>query len=192
MIVLCHQAGWSRGEYQEIIKELVAMDYSCLAIDQRSGGGVNDVINETAKRAKEQEKATSYLDAEQDIIAAVRWASKKNEKIILWGSSYSSSLALKVAHEEKAVIKVLSFSPGEYFGEKLNLTAAISDLNKPVFITCAQKEIKRTQPIFDAIASKNKVFFKPSTTGNHGSRALWAQFDDNQSYWKAVKKFLNK
>ncbi len=27
--------------------------------------------------------------------------------------------------------------------------------------------------------------------GNHGSRALWQQFEDSQQYWKAVSNFLN-
>ncbi len=192
LVVLCHQAGWSRGEYQEIIKELVLLGYSCLAIDQRSGGKVNGVINETAKRAREEKKPTTYLDAEQDIIAAVRWGSKKKESIILWGSSYSSSLVLKVAAEESSVIKVLSFSPGEYFGNKLQLKSTIDELTKPVFITCAKSEIERTEPIFNVIPSKNKTFFKPTTKGNHGSRALWSKFDDHESYWKAVKTFLKK
>ncbi|HLP14516.1 MAG TPA: hypothetical protein VK177_21475, partial [Flavobacteriales bacterium] len=70
-ILLCHQAEFSRGEYIETAKKLNEMGYNCLAIDQRSGEMCNDVVNETAKRAREQKKKTDYKDAEQDIVAAV-------------------------------------------------------------------------------------------------------------------------
>ncbi len=193
IIVMCHQAGSSRGEYMEIAPKLNKMGYNCLVLDQRSGGQMNKIINQTAKRAKEQKLPTEYINAEQDIKAAVRWAKLNSPKkgIILWGSSYSASLVLKVAKEEKAVSKVISFSPGEYFGKAMSLVDNIKDLNKPVFITCAKNEIGSTKSIFKAIASENKTFFKPRTKGNHGSRALWGQFDDHQAYWKAVIKFLN-
>ena len=36
MIVLCHQAGWSRGAYRETAPRLVAIGFNCLAIDQGS------------------------------------------------------------------------------------------------------------------------------------------------------------
>jgi len=36
-VLLCHQAGYSRGEYLETAKKLNALGYSCMAIDQRSG-----------------------------------------------------------------------------------------------------------------------------------------------------------
>ena len=39
------------------------MGYSCIAIDQRSGKTANNVINETAKLAKEKDiKVKSYLE----------------------------------------------------------------------------------------------------------------------------------
>lgn len=191
LIILCHQAGWSSGEYKYTAPKLMRLGYNCLAIDQRSGGEVNNVPNKTVARAKNQNKIVDFLSAEQDIVAAVRWAKKNNKgkSIILCGSSYSASLVLKVAQDE-GVDKVLSFSPGEYFGDKMTLIDNIDKLDIPVFITCAKKEIERTQPIFDIIPSENKTFFKPTTEGNHGSRALWSKFDDSKDYWEAVKAFL--
>jgi dienelactone hydrolase len=193
IIVMCHQAGWSRGEYLEIAPKLNKLGYNCLALDQRSGESVNGIKNETAQRAKDQNLPTNYLDAEQDIKAAVRWAKLNSPKkgIILWGSSYSASLVLKVAKEEAAVAKVISFSPGEYFGKDLNLAETVKGLEKPTFITCANDEIKETKKIFKAVGASNKTFFKPKTKGNHGSRALWGKFEDQLDYWKAVKIFLS-
>ena len=117
-IVLCHQAGWSRGEYREIAPKLNAMGFNCMAIDQRSGGAVNDVDNETLKKAKEAEKKTTFVDAEQDMIAAVEFAREEfaDGKVILWGSSYSSALALLIAGNNEGLVDgVMAFAPGEYF-----------------------------------------------------------------------------
>ncbi len=115
VIVLCHQAGYSRGEYTEIAPKLVQMGFNCIAIDQRSGGSINGVINRTNQRAVAKSIPTSFNDAKQDIEAAVKWAKNHyKRKVILWGSSYSSSLSLILAKEMAEVEKVLSFSPGEY------------------------------------------------------------------------------
>ena len=73
-IVLCHQARWSRGEYREIAPKLNQLGFNCVAIDQRSGDGVNNITNETTKKAKAANKPTGFVDAEQDMIAALKWA----------------------------------------------------------------------------------------------------------------------
>src|SRR3954453_731661 len=73
-IVLFHQAGWSRAEYDEIAPRLVAMGFNCMAVDARAGGGVNGVRNETQRRAKAAGRGTDFLDAEQDLEAALRYA----------------------------------------------------------------------------------------------------------------------
>ena len=198
-IVLCHQAGWSRGEYREIAPKLNKLGFNCLAIDQRSGGAVNGVNNETAKRATAARKSTTYSDAEQDIIAAVDYARENYStgKLILWGSSYSSALALRIAGEHPSKIDgALAFAPGEYFqslGKPGNwIASSAKKIACPVFITSAKKEQKNWESIYAAIASENKTSFLPKTTGNHGSRALWAKFDDSTQYWAAVKPFLAK
>ena len=50
------------------------LGFNCMAIDQRSGQGVNKVTNETAKLAAKEKKATNYDDAEQDMVAALQYA----------------------------------------------------------------------------------------------------------------------
>ena len=117
LIVLFHQAGWSRGEYKEIAPKLNKMGFNCLAIDQRSGGEINGVVNETYKRAVENKLGTAYVDAEVDMVAAIDFAKKnfdKAAKLVVWGSSYSAGLVLKLAGERNDIDAVLAFSPGEY------------------------------------------------------------------------------
>lgn len=198
-IVLFHQAGWSRGEYIEIAPKLNALGFSCMAVDQRSGNVVNDITNETAKRAQNDNISGTYVEAVPDLLAAIKYVKTnyKPETLIAWGSSYSSALILKLAGDNTELVDgVLSFAPGEYF-EKLGkpsdwITRSAKNISIPVFITSAKNEKPRWIKIYEAIKSEKKEMFVPDTEGNHGSRALWEKFDDNESYWKAVKMFLTQ
>lgn len=191
-ILLCHQAGYSRGEYREIAKQLNALGYNCLAIDQRSGKECNAMINETAMRAEQEGKATDYMSAEQDITAAIDYIyHKTNRKMILWGSSYSASLALKIAKENDKIEAVVAFSPGEYLKD-FNLEEAISGLNKPMFVTGAKKEMKNIEKVVSKVNAEHKEIFTPAQDGIHGSSALWDSTPDHAEYWDALKTFLNK
>ena len=115
--------------------------------------------------------------------------------IIAWGSSYSAALVLHVAGKHPDLVDgVLSFAPGEYFanqGKSRNwIRNTATDITVPVFITSAQNEKNNWTSIYNAIKSENKSFFLPDTKGNHGSRALWEKFSDNEQYWQAVSNFL--
>ena len=193
VILLFHQAGWSRGEYKETAPKLNALGYTCIAVDQRSGGGVNDVKNETNARAKKAGKATSFADAFQDLEATVAYAKAQYspDQLIIWGSSYSSSLVLKYAGDyPDQVDAVLSFSPGEYFDNKNFISSSAKNITVPSFITSAKNEKGSWWGIYQKIPAGKKQYFLPDTKGNHGSRALWSKFDDNGSYWTKVKSFL--
>jgi len=193
-ILLFHQAGWSRGEYKETAPKLNALGYTCLAVDQRSGGEINNVVNKTNLNAKKAGKETAFINAFQDVEATVDYVKKtyKPKKIIIWGSSYSSSLVLKYAGDNpNSIDAVLSFSPGEYFGKDDFIKNSASNIKVPTFITSAQNEKGSWSTIFDAIPATTKVSYLPKTKGNHGSRALWSKFNDNNGYWTAVKNFLN-
>ncbi|MEL6558568.1 MAG: alpha/beta fold hydrolase [Bacteroidota bacterium] len=193
LILLFHQAGWSRGEYKEIAPKLNQLGYNCLAVDQRSGGQVNGITNETNKRAKADGKETNYSDAFQDIVATVAYAKKqyKPSQLIIWGSSYSSALVLKYAGDyPDQADAVLSFSPGEYFGKKDFISSSASNIRIPSFITSAASEKNSWWNIHEVIKGDQKVYFLPDTKGNHGSRALWEKFEDSDAYWNAMKKFL--
>ncbi len=190
IIVLCHQAGYSRGEYREIAPKLNKMGFTCIAIDQRSGNAVNGITNETAARASAKKLGQTYEDAEQDIIAAVNYAYDKHKKpVLLWGSSYSSSLVLKVAKDNDKVVKVISFSPGEYF-RGFSLLEKIKGLDKPAFLTSSKNEANGVKTLFNAIATDNKTQFIPTGNGEHGSKALWESKKDHKEYWKAITQFL--
>ena len=89
---------------------------------------------------------------------------------------------------------VLSFAPGEYFKKESPtfIQDAAKSITCPTFITSAKSEKENWKGIFEAIESKNKKSFLPETKGNHGSRALWKEFEDSEAYWKEVTAFLTK
>ena len=199
LIVLCHQAGWSRGEYRETAPKRNKLGFNCLAIDQRSGSKINGVNNETFKQAKAASKGVEYVDAEQDIIATLKHAKANyaTDKVILWGSSYSAALSLRIAGEHPDLVDgVAAFSPGEYFkqsGKSGNwIQQSAAKISDPAFITSAKKEHSAWKAMFDSIPGTNKTSFVPRTNGNHGSRALWKKYSDSKDYWKAVEPFLSQ
>jgi pimeloyl-ACP methyl ester carboxylesterase len=197
LVLLFHQAGWSRGEYREIAPKLVKAGYRVMAVDQRSGGKVNGVQNETHRRATRMGLARGYLDAYVDMEAALAYARKElaAERIIVWGSSYSASLVLRLAAEHADdVVGVMAFSPGEYFKKEGSayIRAFARSTKQPVFVTSSKKERDQVWPIFDASPAKKKILFTPASKGQHGSRALWNQWSDSDVYWAAVNGFLGE
>jgi len=199
LIMLFHQAGSSRGEYNEIAPRLNKLGFNCIAVDIRSGEYSRGKDNETAIRAGKKNLPTSYADALPDIIAALRYARKDyaDRKIIAWGSSYSAALVLKVAGDHPVLVDgVIAFSPGEYFSHlgqsKTWIRDGAKNIKDPVFITSAKKEASDWAPIYDVIDVTYRQNFVPETAGKHGSKALWEKYDDSAAYWKAVTEFLGR
>ncbi len=193
VMVLCHQAGWSRGEYKTTAPIFNTLGYNCIAVDLRSGNEINGIENETTKGYSPKGLPQDYVNAEQDIIAAVNYAhAMYGKNVILVGSSYSSGLVLKVAKQNNKVEMVLSFSPDEYFGNMIDLRQTISGLDKPTFITSAKNEAAGAKALFDVVTASKKIQFIPQGAGQHGSRALWTSIAGNEEYWVAVKAFLGK
>jgi len=114
IIFLFHQAGGdARGEYEAIVPVLVERGYIVFAIDQRSGGSRFGQTNRTVEKIGETVKY-SYCDAYADLVAALRQADESgfSGKRILWGSSYSAALVIRLAVEHpRHVVGVLAFSP---------------------------------------------------------------------------------
>ncbi len=193
IILLCHQARFSRGEYSEIAPRLNKYGFSCLAIDQRCGDRVNRIENETAKLAKEKGLNTEYKDAELDIVAAVKYLKEKYKKrIIIFGSAYSASLALMVAKENDEVAAVIVFSPAEYFDDKTFVAAHCEGLDKPLFAISSKDHADELTDLIKDVVSRLKVQYIPKEEGESGAKMLWSDKPDNQEYWIALMSFLTK
>jgi dienelactone hydrolase len=192
IILLFHQAGTNKAEYASIAPRLVSAGYSALAIDQRSGGTQFGADNETVKGLAKGTKEQSYLQAKPDLEAAIAWGVAQNKPLIIWGSSYSAALVYVLAAENPSKITAaLVFSGGDYLGKKQVVNAA-KKVTTPFFATSAMSEVKEMTAVFNNLASTNKVFFKPSLGGVHGSSTLIAKENPKgaEENWAAVLAFL--
>ncbi|WP_424989371.1 alpha/beta hydrolase [Flagellimonas sp.] len=196
VILLCHQAGYNKFEYADIGPRLNKMGYNALAIDQRSGGTFAGKKNETYERAmKKGSSDIEFTDAIQDIAAAIAFLSHRyNQKIIVWGSSYSAGLVLHEAVQNPNIKAVLSFSPGDYFGDELpSLEHVFPKLKQPFLVTSSKEESAALKQLLKHTPmTKRQLQFIPSMEGFHGSRALWVGQQGADEYWQAVSLFLNE
>jgi dienelactone hydrolase len=193
VILLFHQAGSNSGEYATIAPRLNALGFNALALDQRSGGTAWGRDNQTSKALRGN---IGFEQALPDLEAALDWARSdgRTGKIVVWGSSYSASLAfLLAAKHPDRIAGLLAFSPGEYFGRRDIVRQAAMKVAVPIFVTSASEagEIAEAKAIIDAAPAKVKVQYRPKT-GIHGSSTLRA---DRNPYgaaenWQAVEQFL--
>lgn len=193
-VILLHQAQFSRGEYTEIAPRIVNLGYNCLAVDLRSGNEVNGVVNETAQRAREKGLSQKYNDAIPDIEGAIAYVKSQNQKpFILWGSSYSASLALAHATKDLRTKAVVAFSPGEYFDEPNYIASKIKDITVPIIALSAKNECSAVKELIGAIKRQPLVTqYCPTDRGKHGSSALWKSNPSNGDYWMAITMFFSK
>jgi len=193
IILLFHQAGSGQGEYLTIAPRLNAQGFATLAIDQRSGG---DMFGGNWTATKLGKGDRPYAEAMPDLEAALAWATVKKLPVIVWGSSYSSSLGfvLAAAHPDR-VKALLAFSPDEYFEGKPAIAPSAAKLAMPVFITSAQDpaEIAAGKALFDRVPSAGKRQFVPVKGGVHGSSILIAERNKSgaEDAWSAVLSFLD-
>ena len=193
-ILLFHQARSSKGEYKDISIKLLKLGYNCLAVDLRSGDNSNYVQNETAAEAKEKGLPNEFLDAEQDIRAAIDWAyNKTNKPVILFGSSYSASLCLKIAKNNAKIKAVVAFSPGEYFKPDITMSEELKGYLKPTFVASSQPEKKYIDEMFLSVPDETKTVFQPQEgEGVHGAKALWKDSNSSKEYWLALLLFFKE
>jgi len=192
-ILLCHQKGYSRGEFLETAPKINKLGFNCIAMDARCGKEVNGVVNETAAAAEAEDKPMDKLDAEQDIEAAVDYVyASRKKKIIVLGSSYSATLAMKMATTNKKIRGVIAFSPGEHFGDKLSLKTSINGFNKYLFVTSSLEESADVTKLISDIKSDKVSQFIPSAKGAHGSKTLWKETPNYMEYWLAMVAFLHQ
>jgi dienelactone hydrolase len=191
-IILYHQANYSRGEYNETAPKLLKLGYNCLAVDLRSGKEVNFVQNVTAAKAIEMKLPNDYLSAEKDMLASIAYIKKiSNDKIVLFGSSYSASLALKIAKNNQSIKAVVAFSPGEYFQPKFTLKKEIAKLDLPIFIGSTTKEHPFIKDMLSGVSDNMITWYVPTKApGIHGSSALWQSTPGSDECWLTLLMFF--
>ncbi|WP_430468233.1 alpha/beta hydrolase [Winogradskyella ouciana] len=198
-LIIFHQGGSNtRAEYKSIIPKLRKEGFNILTIDQRVGGqyyygGYNRTVAEIPKNEY------GYCDAYPDMVAALNY--KKDSgftgKTILWGSSYSATLALKLAdNNQSAVDGVLAFSPASGNPmEGCQPNAHIEAIKVPLLLMkpASEMESERSQTQLK-LANENGHKTYVAENGVHGSSML----DENRiegsatETWKVVMDFLSQ
>ena len=197
-ILLFHQGGSNtRGEYAPIIPRLVAEGFNVVTIDQRQGGQTYGSYNRTVQQFELNE--FSYCDAYEDLVSTLGYVLSNENlkgKIVVWGSSYSGSLAIQLAaRNQDKVSAVLSFSPAsggpmapckpdEYFKQ----------LKIPLLVLrpLAEMEIESVKQQFNLLGSYGHQTFV-AEPGVHGSSMLVSDRvgADVQESWDTVINFIN-
>jgi alpha-beta hydrolase superfamily lysophospholipase len=193
-ILLFHQAGSNKAEYDAIAPRLAEAGFDAIAVDQRSGGNLFGKPNQTVKKLGGE---TGYEAALPDLEAALAYAKQTapKQKVLVWGSSYSASLVFVLAAKHPEEISgLLSFSPGEYFGAA-SVSGAAAKARAPVYITSASDsgEVAEAKAIANAVPAGFATQYIPKR-GVHGASTLRKDrnpkgLDEN---WAAVEAFLAK
>lgn len=177
IILLFHQGGSNvRGEYQEhIIPMLTDEGYNILATDQRLGGQVYGQYNRTVAMIPNND--FTYCDAYQDMEAALNWVldSEYEGAKILWGSSYSASLAIRLSHQYKDQVSgILAFSPasgGPMADCRPDSFFSILDIPLLLLRPRQEAEIESVKAQLElALANDHEVYI--AENGTHGSSML--------------------
>jgi len=194
IVLMFHQAGSNSDEYKDIAPKLVRRGLECLAIDQRSGGTMWGRENKTLKESGRSE--WSYMDAYKDIMAAYDWAKKREfTKIVVWGSSYSASLVLKLASENE-VAAVVAFSPGEYFDDKTLVGGWNAKVKTACYFGFPKKEAMDSGYVLYQTAPKAIERMNDTLVaiegGAHGSSTLLSEKAPKAygSYWTSLWTFF--
>jgi pimeloyl-ACP methyl ester carboxylesterase len=193
-ILLFHQSGSSRGEFREIAPKLIRLDYNALAVDLRHGKEINYVTNETSLAAQVMDLPRTMTDAREDMLAAMEWVKGQSDKpFVLFGSSYSASLAMILARDNPGTSAVIAFSPGEFFGAPNLVRNAVRNLDIPVFLASTRREYPYITELSSGIGADKKIIFTPSESqGTHGAKALWGSDPGSKEYWLGLLMFINR
>ncbi len=191
-VLLFHEQGSSRGEFSTIARRLNKLEYNCLAVDLRNGGNDNFVSNQTAKQLREKHLESGINNVEQDMLAAIRYVDEKsNLPVVLFGSGANGSLSLKIALSDSLVRAVVAVSPGEYFMPEIKIQDAISNLEKPVFITSSKTEYPYVSELASGMDANYVTLFEPKQgAGKRGTQSFSVDYEYNTEYWLALILFF--
>ncbi len=198
VLLLFHQGGSdARGEYEPLVGRLLARGLTVLAIDQRLGGNRLGGVNRTVEALGSP--AASYCDAYPDLEAALAHMRGEGYRgpTLVWGSSYSATLALRLASEHpEAVRGVLAFSPAS--GEPMagcQPEPFVTGLTTPALVLRPALEMQygHVAEQLDHFRTQGlQTYVAPN--GVHGSSMLNARrvHGDVEPTWQVVEAFIDE
>nr|WP_299072886.1 hypothetical protein [uncultured Allomuricauda sp.] len=202
VILLFHQGGSNaRAEYGSIIPKLVDKGFNILAIDQRMGGQIYGNYNRTLTTISDHSFGNpyTYCDAYNNLESALDFiiGSEFTGNKIVWGSSYSASLAIQLASQNQDKINaVLAFSPASGGSMKNCLPDPYFEtLKVPLLLLRPPNEMENenVQAQFE-LAKVNGHQTYAAKYGVHGSSMLVSERvgNDVSETWEVVTTFLEE
>ncbi|MBX3063769.1 MAG: alpha/beta fold hydrolase [Anaerolineae bacterium] len=140
-ILLLHQNGSSKREWNEVAKVLAENGYATLAVDQRGFGETKGKVD--------------WKLAEQDVTLMFAWLRAQEgidpERVAVMGGSIGSNMALRGCAADDGCKAVIALSPGlNYFGVTTgDLVDTFGLKDKAVFLVAAQRD----HPAIDSVRS---------------------------------------
>lgn len=196
LILAFHQGGASgAAEYEPIIPRLLEAGFAVMTIDQRRGGERFMGQNRTAEAFNQD--TVSYCEVIEDLEASLAYAVTLDEvsEIIAWGSSYSATLAVKLAvNHPELISRVLAFSPAS--GQSMvgcSVLPLAFQVRQPALFLRPQSEMS-----FGSVAADLAAFANMghdtyiASPGAHGSSMLVASRVEGETAqtWSTVIRFL--
>ena len=202
IILLFHQGGSNaRAEYGAIIPQLVEKGFNILAIDQRMGGQIYGNYNRTLANISNHsfDNPYGYCDAYNNLEGALNFVIDlgfTGNKIV-WGSSYSASLAIQLANQyQESISGVLAFSPAS--GRPMadcRPEQYFETLKVPLLVLRPPGEMKNENTKIQLeLAKENGHQTYIAKYGVHGSSMLVQERvgNDVSETWGVVTSFLNE
>ena len=200
ILLLFHQGGSNaRAEYRSIIPRLLQMSVNILAIDQRVGGQYYGEFNRTLAGIRDHiyGDGYGYCDAYNNLESALDYVIGQGfvGKKILWGSSYSASLAIILASKRSEDVDgVLSFSPASSPAMKGCIpTEYLEGLGVPLLLLRPPNEMESDNVVaqFELAKTSGHQVYAPEY-GIHGSSMLVEDRvgHDIEPTWKVVTSFI--
>lgn len=196
LVLAFHQGGASgEAEYGPIALRLNREGYDVLAIDQRAGGSLFGGTNRTVQARGGE---TGYCEAAPDLEGTLAYAREHagGNPIILWGSSYSAALVLRLAATNpEGVIAVLAFSPASGDPMVGCTGEEVSDrIGIPVLALRPRSEMERESVAEQAelLRGQGHQTFT-ADPGEHGSSMLVEERvgASTEPTWEVVLQFLH-
>lgn len=200
LLLMFHQGGSNvRAEYAPILPRLLEAGFDALAVDLRRGGDTFGGTNRTVDALGHND--TPYCEVYPDVVASLQQAleAADGETVISWGSSYSGTLALRLAVERPGdVDAVIAFSPAsggplaecpaDELADRLAVPTLVVRPANEAEIPFVQEQLR----IFSEAGHRTYI----ADPGSHGASTLVPDRveggADTAAAWETVLEFLRE
>lgn len=194
-VLLLHQWGGERGDYDDFAKQLQTHGIGALAIDGR-GFGESTTQNKKKVGARHTEDAVTGMksDIERAFDFLAHQTNVDAGRIGLVGASYGSSLAIIHGAENPRVKAVVLLSPGlNYFNTLPTEPAVKAYGERPLLIIAAEddKDSASASRRLAGLATGGRHELKIYQSGGHGTNLFAARADVEQHLEEFLLKNLS-